>query len=540
MPSLRSALEGRDLGFLHLVAESWGVAFEAPDARVGQERLAEALLDAELLDEVLDALPPEARAALDDLLRHGGRLPWVQFTRHHGEVRAMGPARRDRERPDLHPASPAEVLWYRALLGRAFLEGERGPEEFAYIPDEFLAILPEPPAAETPGPPGRPATAAERAHPRPVSDRILENATTLLAGLRLGLTDEALASADEWLLPPAVLRDLLTAAGLLSMDGTPQPSAVRNFLEAPRAQGVQQLARTWLHSADFNDLRHVPTLHCEGVWRNDPLQTRQAVLDLLSTVPPATWWSLESFVAAVRERAPDFQRPAGDYDSWYLRDAASGASLRGFEHWDAVDGALLRWMIRGPLHALGFLDLAAPSADAPAAAFRLSDWAHPLLRGQAPPLPPVEARRLRLRSDGRIAAPPGVPCAVRYQVARFGLWEPPQSGTYHYRLSAASLARARAQGLEVHHLLTLLRRHAASVPPNLVRALTRWAQQGAFGRVETVTVLRLPAPEALEALRRSPAARFLEEPLGPTLVRVKPGAEDRVRDALLEMGYFVE
>ncbi len=540
MPSLRSALQGRDLGFLRIVAERWGIEFDAPDARIGQDRLAEALSDAELLDEVLAALPDEARDALDDLLRAGGRLPWPQFTRRYGTVRAMGPARRDRERPDRNPASPAEVLWYHALIGRAFLDSPEGPQEFAYIPDEFLLLLPEPPAATAPTPPGRPATAAECAHPRPVTDRLLDQATTLLAALRIGHDLSAIPGTGTWLLPPPTLRDLLACAGLLDPQGQPQPAAVRAFLEAPRAEALLQLTHAWLHSADFNDLRHLPGLRSEGAWQNDPLHTRQTVLDLLAAVPADTWWSLESFVAAVRRQHPDFQRPAGDYDSWYLRDAETGAFLRGFEHWDAVDGALLRWMIRGPLHALGLLDLAAPAPDAAPTAFRFSAWAQALLRGQAPPIPTREQARLHLRSDGRLSAPPGTPRAVRYQIARFCAWDAPVGDEHRYRLTAAALERARNQGLEVRHLLALLQRHAAEVPPNVVQALTRWARQGPIGRVETLTVLRLSSPEALEALRRSPAARFLGEPLGPTLIRLRPGTEDQVRAALLSLGYLTE
>ena len=61
-------------------------------------------------------------------------------------------------------------------------------------------------------------------------------------------------------------------------------------------------------------------------------------------------------MTAVHQQQPDFQRPAGDYDSWFLRDQQSGEFLRGFEHWDEVDGALLRYLICGPLHWLGGVD----------------------------------------------------------------------------------------------------------------------------------------------------------------------------------------
>ena len=53
----------------------------------------------------------------------------------------MGAGKRDRERPHLKPASTAEALFYRGLLARAFFDTEKGPQEFAYIPDDLLAII---------------------------------------------------------------------------------------------------------------------------------------------------------------------------------------------------------------------------------------------------------------------------------------------------------------------------------------------------------------------------------------------------------------
>ena len=105
---------------------------------------------------------------------------------------------------------------------------------------------------------------------------------------------------------------------------------------------------------------------------------------MLSTLPQDKWWSLSSFVAAVHERQPDFQRPAGDYDSWFIRREGSTDFLRGFSTWDEVDGALIRFMIAGPLHWLGILDLATPAPNGSVTAFRFSRWAPALLDGAFP------------------------------------------------------------------------------------------------------------------------------------------------------------
>ena len=88
----------------------------------------------------------------------------------------MGAAKRDREKPYLNPASAAEDLFYRALLGRAFFETAEGAQEFAYIPDDCLPLIrrhlpePRPTVARPLGRPAdtrrkRPRHSRHRSHP---------------------------------------------------------------------------------------------------------------------------------------------------------------------------------------------------------------------------------------------------------------------------------------------------------------------------------------------------------------------------------------
>ncbi len=87
----------------------------------------------------------------------------------------------------------------------------------------------------------------------------------------------------------------------------------------------------WLESNNFNELRQIPSLVCEGEWDNQPLATREFLLNLLEAVPDNKWWSLPVFIRAIKEKYPDFQRPAGDYDSWFIKRIADGVYLRGFD-----------------------------------------------------------------------------------------------------------------------------------------------------------------------------------------------------------------
>lgn len=560
MPDLEHTLQGRDLGFLKIVASGWGIELNAPDTVTALPVIAAGILDHADFDEVIESLPQDAKNVLQVLQQNEGRMPWATFVRKFGDVRRMGPARRDRERPDLKPFSAAEVLWYRALIGRAFLNlpPVTEPQEYVYIPEDLLPLLPTL-RADVPPPLGRPATPNESAHLIPADDRILDHACTLLAALRLKMDRKALESLNLGGIPLDALQGLLNSARLLDYNGMPQPDRTRAFLEEPRGKALARLVQGWMEDKYFNELRLLPGLKFEGEWVNDALHARQVILELVSQIPESSWWSLQSFVTTIHEQMPDFQRPAGDYDSWFIRkEGAESAYLRGFNAWEEVDGALVRFLVTGPMHWLGLLDLARPESAAPETgkqegavstgtftAMRLSRWAEALWHGDAPETMPVENGTIRASGDGRLALPASVPRTVRYQVARFCHWEGEKERDgqleHLYRVTPSALERAKAQGLRAAQFVGLLRRHCeGTLPPMLVQALEQWENAGTQAIVERVVLLRVTAPEILTALRKTRAARCLGEAINETTVLVRPGMEDQVLSALAETGYLAE
>ena len=527
MPDILHSLSKFDLGYLRIVAGLWGLELESNDSTRAAEELAGSLLEPKLVAEITASLPAEANTALTTLGSAGGRLPWAAFTRQFGDVREMGAGRRDREKPQFKPASAAEVLFYRALLARAFFDTSSGPQEFAYIPDDLLALLQmkrgkqlDRVASPTEAF-GRGATPGERAYLLPANDHILDDATTVLAALRIG----RVVQTDP------VLLGLLDAAKLLKKD-VPQAEKVKAFLEAPRTEALQMLVKSWRTSGTFNELRLIPGLLFEGEWKNQPLVAREFILNLLDAIPEDKWWNINTLISDIKKKVPDFQRPSGDYDSWFIRREADGQYLRGFAYWDQVDGALIRFFIMTILYGLGLVELASPGEGKEITAFHLT---------HGRPISSIENGTIKVSSNGRILASSSVPRAARYQLVRFCEGDQEISGEYRYQLTPASLTRAKEQGLKVEHLLALLSKHAAGgVPPVLVKALKRWEINGAEARAEVQVVLRVSRPEVLEELRRSKAARFLGEPLGPTAVVIKTGAQSKVMAALAEIGLLAE
>jgi hypothetical protein len=162
MPNLVQSLQTRDLGHLRIVAGLWGVELSSGESEAALKQLSAALLDPDLVGEMVDSLSPEARSALEGLAQAGDKMPWAAFARQFGEIREAGPGRRDREQGYLNPVSAAETLFYRAFLARAFFDTTSGAQEFAYIPEDLAKLITRTVRKETQGktvePPGRLAT----------------------------------------------------------------------------------------------------------------------------------------------------------------------------------------------------------------------------------------------------------------------------------------------------------------------------------------------------------------------------------------------
>ena len=557
MPDLYHTLLKYDLGHIRIIAGSWGFELDSRDAGSAAEELSASLLDLETVRETIDILSADARTALFSLIEAGGKMEWVSFARKFGEIREMGEAKRDRERPHLKPGSLAENLFYRGLLAKAFFDSDKGAQEFAYIPDDLFILIEEEKREETKKnsiePLGRPATPVEKAFEILASDRILDDATTYLAALRLNPGANGLP-LDRQEQAPA-LQKLLGTATLLKKN-IPQADAVKSFLEASRADALKMLIEAWQSSQTFDELRLVPGIICEGEWKNQPLVTREFLLDLINSIPQNKWWSIPAFLRTIKEKFPDYQRPAGDYDSWFIKRESDGQYLRGFAYWDQVDGALIKHFIQ-TLHWLGMADLASPEEGKEAAAFRI----HSFAQGGVPAAEDggrskIEKGKITVASDGKIVISRLFSRAVRYQISRFCEWGNDEgrvalngserrtethADEYKYQVTAQSLTHAKEQGLKAEQLLSLLVKYTnGTVPPALVKALKQWEAHGTEARVESLLVLRVSRPEIMEEMRKSKAGKFLGELLSPTAVVVKEGAIQKVMAALAELGLLAE
>ncbi|BCX05638.1 MAG: hypothetical protein KatS3mg053_3576 [Candidatus Roseilinea sp.] len=543
------------------MADLWDAPVEATSARDVAHALALHMLQRERLAATRESLPPDVRSALDALVAARGRMPAAAFERRFGSIRPMGPGRLERERPWLSPVNPAEHLWYRGFIFRAFDRLSGTPTEVVFVPGDMLTLLGAEPRAS------HEELAAAPAQPSPSDlrpSKCLDDVVTLLCfirnhGVRAKAGDTWDAASRRAVAPMlrdpdgaiendpngrfAFLTHLIARLGWTRPEQNrlrliPQP--VAQWLQSPPDVQRDALFDAWLNDAEWNDLAHVAglTLEMTHAWSNDPVRARKAIVglwekwrleigdstrrisDFQSPIshPPSPISNLQSltsdFIAYVHRHDPDFARPDGRYDTWHVRDARTGEFLHGFENWERIEGALIRYIIEKPLRWLSDLD--EESASPPASPFHVTDDGKIII-----------ARHLRYE---------------RFQVARVADWIETRADGYAYQLSPRSLDRARAQGIRAGRVIAFLEETSGqALPVGLKRALSRWEERGAEVRLEAMMILRAQDSATMDALLRLPQMRRLRiERFAPNCIAIRPCDAGAVRAAIVESGLLVD
>jgi hypothetical protein len=522
MRDLDSALEDHDLITLRVIGDWWELDLIGADKQACLQALSKRLRQIDLTLE-LNYLPPEEAAALQAVIRAGGRIAVGAFARQFGDVRQMGPGRLEREEPWLAPENAAEALWYRGLLFRGFDNADDSGNlvEYYYVPVEFKeqfadevtvsdeAQLPdsdglsrlEPPATITPAMPSA-----------------VDDLTTLLSfGQRNELKRDALEGLAPFLLDATAARSLLLVTlaedmGLLQRaEGSLRPTRMAaDWLKESRSKQAAALATAWRGSS-WNELRYTPGIRCEGSgWQNNPVSAREALLTMLPQ--DVHWHQVDELVSLIKATIPDFQRPEGNYETWYIRDVARDVYLKGFESWDDVEGRLLRFLIEGPLVWLGLSDTGEGK-------YRLTERAAAWLAGKTPADEDINVP-IVVQPEAVILVPFNASRYERFQVARVAEPMPLESGErtdpYRFQLTPESLRRANEEGIRPDRVLSFLEKTSGrTIPTSVRRAIERWSDKGLEGRLQTTVILRVRDAAILDTLQSNPKTRpYIGERLG--------------------------
>ena len=490
MRGLRQSLIQHSSPLLEEVARYWGLPLVVRSPEQGAADLAAHMLTPAVFKAMYESLSPAARAALHIVATFDPPMAWPTFVRRWGPVRDLGPRRLLREQPWRAPLSPGEELVYRCLVFRTTTQLGDHLAEVVYVPDDIRLLLSEEDAP-------RRALAIPTQEPpdiiRQSGHAFINDLTMLLAfayneGLEVdweGLPLRApLARLGERFIvpleptalhrPPARVHLLFHHArtlGLLYQEGNRlrvHGKRLARWLKQPIAYQRLIVWRAWAESKRWHDLTFVSALQCVSpIAPGDPVGARERVLRHLHDLTTNAWYRIEDLIAWMHEHDPDFLRPDGDYQQWVIREAETGEVLRGFESWERVEGRLVHFYLTGPLFWLGGV-----MVDAEGTRFALTEAGYRWLRRRSEPIR-RERPRLIVSANFRIRFPHTVHPFDHFRVARFADWEASRP-EYVYRITEASLARARTQGLSRRQILEFLRKAGGGkVPVTLWRTLQR-------------------------------------------------------------------
>jgi hypothetical protein len=566
--TLQASLEAHPVVLLRALAAAHGIQAEQARGEELIERLHAHLTLPETVERLLAEMDEGTRAALDFLLSAGGQMPSHRFQRDPlgGELRQLGAGAMERARPWEAPISATERLFYLGLVYSGFgvIGDYRG--QVLYVPPELLELLPEveasPVAFDLAPLDGIPPGVREQGL------SLVEDAFVVLSDLQRRnahavkgryLPTEALHRINERLTVPepdtalaseretqrlALLMQLLRSLNLVeeTVEGLLKPvtARARRWLQLPRPRRLLTLQRAWTDDPTWNDLWRIPTLRPEPTgWRNEPRRARAALVRWLRQVPPGEWFSIADFTRAIKRVDPDFQRPDGDYNSWYIRHAETGQLLHGWENWEQVEGTLLRYLFTGPLLWLGAVELGyLTPGDKQPFAFTLTPYGARWL-GHDVELPPQPERApVIIAADGSVTVPPGADDWERLHLERLSL--PLEDGPGDYKLDKEKVIALLMEGSDIERVIRFLEHATNGFLPNAVRErLEGWA--GGYGRItlQSFVVLEVDEPGLLRDLQRQPnVAQYFHHALGPRSVAVSAEVLPKLIAALRKAGHL--
>ena len=552
--TLRQCLVDTHLARLRVIARLWGLEVQGSRPIEVAAGLSESMADPAHAADTWRTLRDDEQAALSALLDAGGELSAAVVKRRFGEIRPIGPGRLEFETPWRDPISPAEGLWYHGFIYEGFSGEASEAFRVFFVPDDLRAVL----SVQA----GAAAISLQLESTMPPSylwssgELLLDDLTTVLAFVHnevvRSLADAPAAWPKEpWRRTARCLRDsdaerlqfilyLIDHLGWTrkGTDGRLRlvAEAVMAWLETP-SRAV--LIGTWRQMSTWDELWRLTALRPDdtGTWRHDPSLARDALIRHLQALPAGEWFDLTDFIGAIKETDPDFQRPGGDYGSWYIRDPVSGAYLTGFESWDQVEGALLRVLVTGPAWWLALVDLGSEAEGEPPKVFRTrpgngaQEGADPVSADEAPPI---------VRPDLTVTMP-AARRLQRFQLARVADLLTADD-TYVYRITPGSLQRAHQQRIDVERVLGFLDELSDAPLPNAVQSsLTRWATRGTEVWLERTVILRVDDEATMQQIIASPAAGpLIGRLVGPTTAVVAQRDWPKLADVLAELGLLAE
>jgi len=494
--SLRDCLTEYPHILLEAIADGWRISLTDEQFPEIVDRLVAEMTDREAIEATLQRLSDAEREALAFVAAKGQAKAHL-LTRKYGHIRRLGPGRLEWELAWQNPVSPVERLWFLGLIYRGYGVDDRYHGEVFFVPAEILANLPP---MRAPLQVFRVEPARQPSIIRDDQDALARDAFVILSHLRnhdvrarqAVLARHELATVRHRLIiqDPQRLRFLHhiceQAELICRKEGRWQPTRhAASWLKGEPLARRRTFYQAWLEDPNWNELCMMPSVRCEDTgWRNDPILARQGILGYLRKCPSNAWLTITSFVESIHDVDPDFMRPDGDYDSWYIRDAQTGHYLMGYGNWGKVEGTFIRYLLEYPLLWLGVVAIGYPEREEVARSFMLTEQGAAILG-----LREVEAsssnnirekerslRHILVQPDFKVTVPLGASWYDRFLLERFARWVDERHGVAHYAIDSGSVRAAAKREVTVQQIHAFLRRVTGGrLPKQVLRALKSWA-----------------------------------------------------------------
>jgi hypothetical protein len=503
---LREGLDLSSTGALRRMASVHGLVHDDATTR-GEliERLAERLLlDPTYLEDQLERLSDDERATLMAARASGGELRGLLVERDH--------------------PGAGEVLIERGFLFRIFAAAGPLRGEVFEAPQEILARLPEPPAADAP--PAGDALPIERRASDPAFSLFALVSALSRGGSEQNLEAEVRVWSEEpggweWEARWTFLRHLAQSAGLLvhQADGALAPGrALPRLLDDPPAL-ADRLWRSYLQDRGWSELDHASTAFERGQDLADTVLLRAALVDAVQALPEGAWIAFDAFSAWLRRVRPAAVREQLNARGIVLMDSAS---------WADLEQPLLSYTLLGPLYWLGVIGA---SADGRHIVRRENKLPTPRGRGGSEPCHWEGAAELVAPTRANLGT---LLEAERYLVLR-------QRGRpSRYHLVQSHVAAALGSGGSIADCRRVLRKLTRGpLPESVEERLVAW--EGRFGAVSVRPAVlleaRIPA-ELDEAVADERVRPFVRTRLGPTVAEVAAADVLELAAALRQGGHM--
>jgi len=541
MPTISETIQDYEIDQIEMIAEQWGIEDDIDPHKNIRKQMVNFLDNRNLFLEVICTLPAHEQSALQIILDESGKIPAARFTRTYGVIREMGAVVREKERPDRSPISVAENLFYKGIIGLSFFNERDEVKEYIFLPEEFIKFLKSirSDSSRIVTPP--PLSEKNVSQIIPTTDELLDQICSLLAALRGSIP---INEFSRFIPLPRIhfLSVLLQTQGVIDKDSSIlDTNKLKDFLTSERSIAFSNICFSWMEDGLINELKLLPNIIFEGKWKNDPKKTRKNLLEIITKLPLKKLCRISDFIDWMYHKHPDFQRSGGEYETWFIKDAANDEYMNGFENWHRVEGKLLHFFLTGPLFWMGILDLAVVEKGAQPFAFKKSDWADKLLEKKPIEYNTHEISEFILRKNGTILLPVNTQRELHYQIARFCVWEEIQRKHYKYKISPTAIRRAKTQHISTDQIKMLFQKYAKKpIPRNILVALNRWDKKQSQIHLGKHILIRVASPDILDQIEKSSAKRFISERINATTAVTTPNDIHRLEDALIEMGYFTD